>query len=68
MADLTYKVPEPPPRPFRPGDTIEVLDREFKIIGKQKVVMASARIWRQDGYRLDDDNRAWPFPSIRLAQ
>ena len=75
MADLTYKVPVPPLRQFRPGDVVEVLDREFNVIGRQKVVMASGRIcktecgriWAQDGWRIDDDNTRRPFPSIRLA-
>lgn len=75
MADLTYKVPVPPPRQFRPGDTVEVLDREFHIIGRQKVVMASGRIcktecgriWAQDGWRIDDEDIRRPFPSIRLV-
>jgi len=75
VADLTYKVPVPPLRQFRPGDVVEVLDREFNVIGRQKVVMASGRIcktecgriWAQDGWRIDDDNTRRPFPSIRLA-
>ena len=75
MADLTYKVPVPPSRQFRPGDTVEVLDREFNVIGRQQVVMASGRIcktecgriWAQDGWRIDDDNIRRPFPSIRLS-
>lgn len=73
MADLTYKPPVTPARQFKPGDTVEVLDREHKVIGRQQVVMASGRIcktecgriWGQDGWRIGDDDRKWPFPSIR---
>jgi hypothetical protein len=76
MTDLTYKVPVPPSRPFKPGDAVEVLDRDHKVIGRQKVVMASGRIcktecgriWAQDGWRIDDDDIRRPFPSIRLAK
>jgi len=76
MGDLIYKEPERPLRPFRPGDTIEVLDREHLVIGRQKVVMASGRIcktecgriWRQDGWRIDNDDIPRPFPWIRHAR
>lgn len=74
MTNLTYKAPIPPPRQFRPGDIVEVLDREHHILSQQKVVMASGRIcktecgriWAQDGWRIDDDDTRRPFPSIRL--
>ena len=76
MGDLTYKEPTPPPRQFRPGDTVEVMDREHHVIGQQEIVMASGRIcktecgriWAQDGWRIDGDDIRRPFPWIRLKQ
>lgn len=73
----TYKVFDPPHRPFRVGDEVIVLDREGMNLGRQKIVLASGRIagtecgriWRQkDGYWIGDENRAWPFPTIHHVE
>lgn len=76
MINLTYKIPIPPPRQFRPGDIVEVLDRDHRVLSRQKVVIASGRmcitecgrVWAQDGWRIDSENVRRPFPSIRLVE
>lgn len=76
MADLTYKEPVPPPRPFKRGDMVEVLDRDHTVLSQQRVREATknyvttecGRIWTQGGWWVGEDDRAWPFPSIRLTQ
>lgn len=75
MTDLTYKQPITPTRSFKVGDVVDVLDREHKVLSQRKVVMASGRIvktdcgriWKQSGWWIGDDDRSWPFPSIRLS-
>lgn len=72
--DLTYIPPKAPPRPFAKGDTVEVLDRNHRVLSRQLVVRAGPKVvrtgcerrWTQKGEWLGED-RAWPFPSIRLA-
>lgn len=74
MADLTYKPPLKPKRPFKTGDVVEVIDRDHKVIGTQKIVSVGLQLaktecgrkWRLDGWRWAD-KKAWPFPSIRHA-
>lgn len=72
IMSLTYKVPEPPGRPFRKGDIVETLDRNGGVMGTEVVVYAGPKIvrtkdgrrWNQDGWWVGEI--AWPFPSIRL--
>lgn len=73
MSALEYVPPTPPPRPFAKGDVVEVLDREGRVLSRQDVTRAGPRVvrtgcgrrWRQDGWWIGEE-RAWPFPSIRL--
>lgn len=72
MNTLTYIEPEAPSRPFAKGDTVEVLDREHKVLGTQQIVRVNkasvetdcGRRWRKDGWWIGSE-QAWPFPSIR---
>jgi hypothetical protein len=75
MANLTYKPAVPPKRPFKVGDNIQVLDSQHIVVGRQKIVEVGRKLvrtecgrqWTVDGRRWDSE-RAWPFPSIRLAR
>lgn len=73
MDTLTYKPAKRTKRPFKVGDTVEVIDRDHKVIGTQKIVSVGLQLaktkcgrrWRiYDGARWAD-GKAWLFPSIR---
>ena len=74
MSDFTYKPHEPPLRPFAKGDIVHLIDSQGFDCGPLKVIYAGKRIVRVSGgrrYLQNDgrwfaDNRAWPFPWIRL--
>lgn len=76
MADMTYEVPETPERPFKPGDIVEVLNSNHKVIaitgvvkaGPRRVKTTCGRSWTQSGWWAADQVRLYSFPSIRLLE
>jgi hypothetical protein len=76
MGDLTFKIPNKGRGAFKTGEVVEVVDRDLKVIGTQKIVSVGLQLaktecgrkWRMyDGWRWAE-NKAWPFPSIRHAR
>jgi hypothetical protein len=75
MVDFNYKEHEPPPRPFKVGDVVELIDSQGTACGTMNVSRAGPKIVRvKDGRRYVhgdgrwfSDGRAWPFPWIRLS-
>jgi hypothetical protein len=76
MADLTYVVPTRPRHPFVLGEIVEVMDREGKVLGRQKITCVRktcvstgcGRVWRNDGWWKAARNEYWPFPWIRHSR
>lgn len=74
MADYIYKPSKPPPRPFRVGDVVELVDGQGLACGTKRIIRIQAttvrtdcgRTYTKDG-RWYSDRRAWPFPWIRLS-
>lgn len=76
MADLIYKEPITPVRPFEVGDRIEVLDLDHTVLSTRTVKTRNkrgdlktdcGRQWNKDGWWVSEDGTAYPFPSIRHA-
>jgi len=76
MSNDTYIPHETPPRPFRRGDTVELIDsRGFNCGtltiakgGRWRVAVEDGREYVQNDGRWYADGRPWPYPWIRLAQ
>jgi hypothetical protein len=76
MADLVYVPHETPSRPFKKGDRVELIDSEGAALSVLTVRRAARKVVHvSDGRRFTPDGRwigasgkAWPFPTIRLAQ
>jgi hypothetical protein len=74
MSDLKYIPANPPSRPFRIGDDVQVLDRRHKVLGTRRVTKSfgggvmtdCGRRWTKSGKWIGEDG-ALPFPSIRLV-
>jgi hypothetical protein len=77
MSTLEYTPSLPPPRPFKPGDVVDVMNRDHKVVGMQVIASIDegrglietrdGRQWMPDG-RWSDGLVGYDFPWIRFIE